>query len=64
MIFAVGFEPFSTHVINASWVAVKEMSDTGGLGEDINLVVRELPVCYNKVQKLVPELWKRYQPKV
>jgi pyrrolidone-carboxylate peptidase len=59
-----GFEPFSTHVINASWVAVKEMSATGGLGEDVNLIVLELPVCYESVRSVVPELWKKYQPKV
>ena len=60
----LGFGPFSTHVINASWVAVKEMDATGGLGEDINLVTLELPVCYEKVLHLVPELWRRHQPKV
>jgi pyrrolidone-carboxylate peptidase len=59
-----GFEPFSTHVVNASWVAVKEMSSTGGLGDDVNLVALELPVCYEKVRSLVPELWNKYQPKV
>lgn len=55
--------PFGNHVINASWVTVQEL-DKMGLGDDFNLVVMEMPVEYDAVKNIVPDLWKKHQPKV
>ncbi|MEQ2231867.1 Pyroglutamyl-peptidase 1 [Ilyodon furcidens] len=33
-----------------------------GLGSNVDLHVHEVPVEYQKVQSLVPSLWKQYQP--
>lgn len=35
-----------------------------GLGDDVELVIQEIPVIYNKVQKIIPELWEKYKPVV
>ena len=64
MLCVTGFEPFASHKINASWVAVNEMSQSGGLGDDINLIVQEIPVVYDTVGKVIPQLWNEYRPKV
>jgi len=50
--------------VNASWVAVQELVQIGGLGDDINLVTLEIPVAYDDVAVCVPDIWKTYQPKV
>jgi len=49
--------------VNASWVAVQELAQTGGLGDDINLVTLEIPVAYDDVTDYVPDIWKTHQPK-
>ena len=59
-----GFGPFASHKVNASWVAVQELVQIGGLGDDINLVTLEIPVAYDDVTACVPDIWKTYQPKV
>ena len=59
----LGFGPFASHKVNASWVAVKELVETGGLGEDINLITLEIPVAYDDVIIRVPDIWKSYEPK-
>ena len=60
----LGFGPFASHKVNASWVAVQELAQTGGLGDDINLVILEIPVAYDDVAVYVPDIWKTHQPKV
>jgi len=60
----LGFGPFASHKVNASWVAVQELVQTGGLGDDINLVTIEIPVTYDDVSISIPEIWKTHQPKV
>lgn len=35
-----------------------------GLGGEVDLQVLEVPVEYQKVQSLVPSLWKQYRPLV
>uniref|UniRef100_A0A8C4X0U6 Pyroglutamyl-peptidase I like n=1 Tax=Eptatretus burgeri TaxID=7764 RepID=A0A8C4X0U6_EPTBU len=58
-----GFGPFREHDVNASWVAVQELNKLG-LGEDIQLLVYEIPVEYQKVKELVPTIWKEHQPRI
>lgn len=49
--------------MNASWVSVKILQEIG-LGDDVELVVREIPVDYNVVRKEIPTLWHDLKPKV
>jgi len=35
-----------------------------GLGEDIELVIEEIPVEYETVQQKVPQLWEAHTPDV
>lgn len=54
------------HSVNASWIAVAELSKTG-LGKEaanVNLVTKEIQVEYQTVSELVPKLWETYKPQV
>ena len=54
------------HSINASWIAVAELSKTG-LGEEaanVKLVTKEIQVEYQTVSELVPKLWETHKPQV
>ncbi|KAM4739197.1 pyroglutamyl-peptidase 1-like [Anableps anableps] len=62
-VVVTGFGPFGEHTVNASWVAVQEMKKLG-LGTNVDLHVHEVPVEYQKVQSLVPSLWKQYHPQL
>nr|XP_004227022.2 pyroglutamyl-peptidase 1 [Ciona intestinalis] len=62
VVLVTGFGPFGTYEVNSSWVAVKEMSSTGLEIKDVNLVVKEIPVEYDIIDKKVPQLWKKYNP--
>jgi len=64
LLLMLGFGPFASHKVNASWVAVQELVETGGLGDDVNLVTLEIPVGYDDVIVCVPDIWKTHQPKV
>lgn len=35
-----------------------------GLGESVDLLVREIPVEYQAIQRLMPTLWEEHQPQV
>ena len=58
-----GFGPFGNHTVNASWVAVQELA-LMGIANDVELITIEIPVEYDTVRVLVPELWNKYKPKV
>ncbi|KAL2097083.1 hypothetical protein ACEWY4_006290 [Coilia grayii] len=62
-VIVTGFEPFGEHKVNASWSAVQELEKLG-LGEDIHLLVKEIPVEYKAVSELLPSLWKQYKPEL
>ncbi|KAM5194849.1 pyroglutamyl-peptidase 1 [Mantella aurantiaca] len=62
-VVATGFGPFGEHVVNASWVAVQELKKIG-LGDGVDLHVHEVPVEYETVQRLIPELWVKYKPEL
>lgn len=59
-VVVTGFGPFGEHAVNASWVAVQELEKIG-LG-DVDLHVYEVPVEYQTVQRLIPDLWMTYNP--
>nr|XP_043883418.1 pyroglutamyl-peptidase 1-like [Solea senegalensis] len=62
-VIVTGFEPFGEHAVNSSWVAVQELEQLG-LGEAVELYVREVPVDYQAVERLLPSLWKELQPQL
>ncbi|XP_012729082.2 pyroglutamyl-peptidase 1 [Fundulus heteroclitus] len=62
-VVVTGFEPFGSHAVNSSWVAVQELERLG-LGEEVDLHVCELPVDYLAVQNILPSLWKEHQPQL
>lgn len=62
-VLVTGFAPFGSHTTNASWEAVKELKRIG-LGDKYDLVIHELDVVYEKVDSVVPELWRKYNPKL
>lgn len=64
-VLVTGFGPFGRHKINASYEAVKLLSSLN-LEEElgVRLVTLEIPVIYQTVQEMVPQLWKVYSPKV
>ena len=62
-VLVTGFGPFGTHVVNASWVAVQSLEKIG-ISDDIELIVKHVPVEYDTVKEMVPKLWEEYKPKV
>ncbi|KAL5005377.1 hypothetical protein ScPMuIL_018833 [Solemya velum] len=62
-VVATGFGPFGIYDVNSSWVAVQELSKRP-LGDDIDLHIEEISVDYKTASELVPELWKKYNPKL
>ncbi|ELU08570.1 hypothetical protein CAPTEDRAFT_162094 [Capitella teleta] len=62
-VLLTGFGPFGSHSVNASWVAVEQLSKEG-VSEDVNLIVEEVPVLYNHVRESIPALWQKHKPKL
>ncbi len=64
-IVITGFGPFGIHLKNASWEAVKLLQHMNVEAEfEVTLIVQEIPVAYDDVNRIVPELWERYKPTV
>ncbi|XP_027055247.1 pyroglutamyl-peptidase 1-like isoform X1 [Pocillopora damicornis] len=61
--YLAGFGPFGLHQVNTSWEAVKELPNTD-LAEEVNLVIKEIPVEYCAVDEQVPQLWNEVKPKL
>ncbi|XP_023219839.1 pyroglutamyl-peptidase 1-like [Centruroides sculpturatus] len=59
-IIITGFGPFRDIEVNSSWIAVRELAKVGIDG--VNLIIKEIPVEYETVTKIIPELWKKYKP--
>ena len=57
-----GFGPFGEHKVNASWSAVQELQRLGLEDDDVELVISEIAVEYEMAAKIVPQLWKDYDP--
>lgn len=62
VVLVTGFGPFGEHNVNASWEAVKLLPEYKI--ENVQIVVEEIPVVYKYVEKNIPLLWKKYNPKV
>ncbi|XP_033633883.1 pyroglutamyl-peptidase 1-like [Asterias rubens] len=61
-VVVTGFGPFWEHKVNASWAAVQELQRLGLQDKDIELITVEVAVEYESAKKLVPQLWKEYDP--
>ncbi|XP_005729966.1 pyroglutamyl-peptidase 1 isoform X1 [Pundamilia nyererei] len=61
-VVVTGFGPFRQFLTNTSWEAAKGLKLIG-LGENVDVHVRELPVSYLKTQKVIGELWHTLNPK-
>lgn len=65
VVIATGFGPFGIHLKNASWEAVKLLQHMNLESEcGIKLITKEIPVAYDEIDKIVPELWKQHKPVV
>ncbi|XP_005993218.3 pyroglutamyl-peptidase 1 isoform X1 [Latimeria chalumnae] len=62
-VVVTGFGPFGEHTVNSSWVAVQELEKLG-LGNGVDLLVYEVPVEYQSVQKIIPALWRQHNPQL
>ena len=60
-ILVTGFGPFSGHPINASWESVKLLPELWH-HDQIELVIDEIPVSYNFVEKNVTKKWEEHDP--
>ena len=60
-IIVTGFGPFGEHKINASWESVKLLPKLWN-HDSIDLVIDEIPVKYDFVQKNVPNKWADLNP--
>ncbi|XP_012262130.1 pyroglutamyl-peptidase 1 [Athalia rosae] len=63
IVLVTGFGPFGSYKINASWAAVEELMklDINDLG-NIVLVTKEIPVIYEAVSTIVPQLISELKP--
>lgn len=60
-VLVTGFGPFGDHTINASWEAVKELRKMG-VTHNVKLITHEIPVEYQTVKQLIPNLWNQHSP--
>lgn len=60
-VLVTGFGPFGVHKVNASWVVVQHVAKLG-LGDDVCLIVKEVPVAYKSVKTDIPLLWAEFNP--
>ncbi|XP_006629057.3 pyroglutamyl-peptidase 1 isoform X2 [Lepisosteus oculatus] len=63
VVVVTGFGPFRQYLFNPSWPAVQGLK-MSGLGEDVDIHIKELPVSYRKAQELVVLLWKTFSPQL
>ncbi|XP_048829246.1 pyroglutamyl-peptidase 1-like isoform X2 [Brienomyrus brachyistius] len=63
IVVVTGFGPFSQYLVNLSWQAAQGL-ETLGLGEDVIVYARELPVHYTNAQELIAHIWKTIKPKL
>ncbi|XP_026167834.1 pyroglutamyl-peptidase 1 isoform X1 [Mastacembelus armatus] len=62
VVVVTGFGPFRQFLVNPSWKAAQGLG-LRGLGEQVVVYVKELPVSYVKTQEIIAEIWKTLNPK-
>jgi len=60
-VIVTGFGPFQGHEINASWEAVRLLPNLAN-GDEINLLIEQLPVDYSYCSNRIPKLWNDLKP--
>ncbi|KAM9481346.1 pyroglutamyl-peptidase 1 [Clarias gariepinus] len=63
LVVVTGFGPFRKYLVNPSWEAVKGLKRMG-LGDNFEIHIVEIPVCYSKAQQTIAEIWQNLKPKV
>ncbi|CAG5958064.1 unnamed protein product [Menidia menidia] len=61
-VLVTGFGPFRQFLVNPSWEATQALK-LAGLGEKIDIHIREVPVSYVGAQEIITELWQSLKPK-
>ncbi|KAM9352444.1 pyroglutamyl-peptidase 1 [Symphorus nematophorus] len=62
IVVVTGFGPFRQFIVNPSWEAAKGLKLVG-LGERIDVYIKEVPVSYVKAQQVIGEIWQTLHPK-
>nr|XP_027196541.1 pyroglutamyl-peptidase 1-like [Dermatophagoides pteronyssinus] len=62
-VILTGFGLFRAYKINPSWEAV-QLIDECQFGSNIEIIKIQIPVAYNEVERIVEEIWTKYQPKL
>jgi pyroglutamyl-peptidase len=62
-VLVTGFGPFQGFPVNFSWETVKNLWCLDW-PENVKLITRELPVIYDSVFQIVPQLWSEIKPDV
>nr|CAG4646622.1 EOG090X0F1W [Macrothrix elegans] len=65
-VLVTGFGSFGVHSINSSTETVNTLASLG-IEDEIKarlVTVTDIPVVYDHVKKLVPQLWQQYKPKL
>ncbi|XP_028814249.1 pyroglutamyl-peptidase 1 isoform X2 [Denticeps clupeoides] len=57
-----GFGPFRRYLVNPSWKAAQGLK-VEGLGEDVDVYIKEIPVSYSRAQQVLADLWEKVHPK-
>lgn len=64
-VVVTGFGIFRDYVVNPSWEVARSLHSTNIIDElRINLVTTCIPVSYQDVDQMVPELWSQHEPVV
>uniref|UniRef100_A0A0B6YKG2 Pyroglutamyl-peptidase I n=1 Tax=Arion vulgaris TaxID=1028688 RepID=A0A0B6YKG2_9EUPU len=61
-VVVTGFGPFKGHNVNSSWISVQELAKIGLNVDQVELVIYEIPVIYDEVKTIIPQLWKKHKP--
>ncbi|XP_070291306.1 pyroglutamyl-peptidase 1 [Salvelinus sp. IW2-2015] len=54
--------PFREYLVNPSWQAAQGLEKVG-LGENMNIYIKEVPVSYIKSQQVIVGMWETVNPK-
>ncbi|XP_041794585.1 pyroglutamyl-peptidase 1 [Chelmon rostratus] len=61
-VVVTGFGPYRQFLVNPSWTAAQGLKVVG-LGERIDVYIKEVPVSYVKTQQIIADIWQTLHPK-
>ncbi|XP_043979634.1 pyroglutamyl-peptidase 1 isoform X2 [Gambusia affinis] len=62
IVVVTGFGPFRQFLVNPSWITAQGLK-LAGMGQRIDVYIKELPVSYSSTQRIIAELWQTLKPK-